>query len=154
METPLFDILRKVQVCNTQRASVAHEINAWAASLAGAWRKSSARWAQALAILADTRAKELEATVATSKAAMWRAAVGDPNSKPAATRPAKLAYRWVKGLAGWTRSPIGSIIANDAVPDDDLDDIDAEQPDGQQLVPSNSDIECSQVPLSDLCTDI
>ena len=45
-----------------------------------------------------------------------------------ATQPKKEAYRWIRGSAGWTRSPIGDPSLNDAVPCgtsaiDELDEI-------------------------------
>ena len=63
-------------LCNSQQESSGSEIKAWAASLAGAWSRLSARWAQSLAMVADTKAKKLEAIVATRRAALWRSAVG------------------------------------------------------------------------------
>ena len=50
----------------------------------------------------------------------------------------------------WSRSPVGSIACNDAVPDEDDDDDDlGVQLDGQLIVSSNSQIDAVQVPLSD-----
>ncbi len=136
-------------LCNSQREAVAPEVRRWAASLAEAWARGSARWANSLAHLADTRAKKLETIVASIRASCWRASIGMvcPNGS---ARPTKLAYRWIQGTAGWSRSPVGNIACNDDVPNEGEEDDDlCAQMDGQHLIPSGSQIDMLQIPLCD-----
>jgi len=37
-------------------------------------------------------------------------------------RPSRLAYRWIRGAAGWSKSPIAEHTYNDSIPDCELDD--------------------------------
>jgi hypothetical protein len=68
----------------------------------------------------------------------------------AAATPTKVAYRWIKGNAGWTQNPAGPIVKNDDVPDEDDLPIAQQQEGSQCLVPSQSQLDQNlEVPLSD-----
>ena len=62
----------------------------------------------------------------------WRTAIGATTSSPVGKTPTRLAYRWLKGLAGWAASPKGPETANDAVPSepDEFDDLQLHQDGG------------------------
>jgi len=80
------------------------------------------------AAIATKNAAVLERKARDNKAACWRAALAAPaeNPKPGPAIPSKLAYRWIRGEASWTKSPVGPQEANDDVPDeDDRDDVPA-----------------------------
>ena len=70
-----------------------------------------------IAHAARARATRIEARVKAAKFRDWRAWLGcGPGSAP--TRLARSGYSWVKGLGGWTRSPIDAAKRNDAADDD------------------------------------
>ena len=46
----------------------------------------------------------------------WRNAIGATTSEACGRAPTRLAYRWVKGLTGWTQSPTGPEQQNDDIP--------------------------------------
>ena len=56
----------------------------------------------------------------------WAEAIGATMCAQKNRGPTKLAYRWVKGITGWSRSQVGKASWNDAVPDEDGDDSDEE----------------------------
>jgi len=72
------------------------------------------------AAIATQKAVKLEKAVRHARLAEWKRSLCT-----SAGAPARAAFQWVKGLAGWKKSPIGSEARNDAVPDDDgeIDDI-------------------------------
>jgi len=75
-----------------------------------------------LAASARRNAKKLEDSVSNMKASEWRHALSVPVAgRQASSRPSKLAFAWVRGLAGWTRSPVGTQQQEDVVPCDDLE---------------------------------
>ena len=75
-----------------------------------------------LAATARRRAKKLEDSVSSKKASEWRHALSIPTAgKQPSSRPSRLAFAWVRGAAGWTRSPTGSQHQEDAVPCEDLE---------------------------------
>jgi hypothetical protein len=135
----------------TLQEEVCQQVTSWAASLQLAWLSPSASWAQSLSFIADVKARKLEAATASLKASRWRAAVGSPNPfTAAAATPTKVAYRWIKGNAGWTQNPAGPIVKNDDVPDEDDLPIAQQQEGSQCLVPSQSQLDQNlEVPLSD-----
>jgi len=113
------------------RSSQSHqkdEVHRWATARGHAAHSGMQIWITSLAKTADAKAKRLEATIATSKRAAWRVAIG-ALAEDGATRvatPTKLAYRWGRGFVKWTPASVGSIALNDAVPQppDDKDDTD------------------------------
>ena len=93
-----------------------------------------------IAHAARARAARIEARVKAAKFRDWRAWLGcGPVSPPA--RLARSGYRWVKGLGGWTRSPIEAAKRNDAAADD-----------ADQLQHSEDDPPC--VDDADLCAGL
>ncbi len=104
---------------NTQRVSLQPQVDSWGISLECAVTHASVQCTRSLTAVADTRAKKAEALTISAPTSHWRQAVGATPEFPRCTpTPTKLAFRWVKGLAGWQHSPIGSSIDNGLVPDD------------------------------------
>ncbi len=104
-------------LCNSQRAEVEPVVRTWAASLHAATCRCSPRWITSLTFVANTKAKLLEEWAHRARVRQWRVALGASTAaQDLAKAPTKLAYRWVKGLAGWQQSPIGDAAANDEVP--------------------------------------
>ena len=46
----------------------------------------------------------------------------EPYKPGAQACPTKYAFRWIRGLAGWQRSPMGKMFENDAVPSEPMED--------------------------------
>mgnify|MGYP000081597618 CR=1 FL=1 len=109
-------------LCNTQRPLVKPLVVSWARSLACAITAQSVRWALSLAQLAETRAKQLEQTVATCRKREWQVKIGARTSHGGKAMLTKLAHRWVKGLAGWMPSPVGELAFEDEDEDGTIDD--------------------------------
>jgi len=68
------------------------------------------------AAIATKRAAALEARLKSARMTEWRRALAIPNPRtglPSGT-PSRLAYQWIKGPTGWTRSPLGCQSLNDA----------------------------------------
>ena len=82
--------------------------------------------------MADLKAKKLEAVSRHERMKAWRTAIGASASAPGSKTPTRLAYRWLKGLAGWAASPKGADTANDEVPaePDEFDDLQLHQDKG------------------------
>ena len=113
------------------------KLGSWAEHHLRAVDSDSRRSAQSLMKLAGKKAKEIESQVRVQKMQEWRNAIGATASGPAARAPTRLAYRWLKGLTGWEKSPLGTEAANDAIPEepneyDDLPELPKEAgPDGE-----------------------
>ena len=108
---------------SAQRAAVGLKMLSWASSLTGAVASSSAYLIESLAKCADAQAKRLEDASRRAHMAHWRLLVGGVAAEArTVAKPTKLAFRWVKGLAGWQHSPIGSTTENDAFPSDPMED--------------------------------
>ena len=56
--------------------------------------------------MADKRANKLEAVARNARLKEWRAMIGATTEGGNAKTPTRLAYRWLKGLTGWARSPV------------------------------------------------
>ena len=136
-------------LCNSKQEELRPSVIAWAESLRGAWCHASVAWATSLWRIADIKAKKLEAAVAASKASHWRQAVGASAASASDATPTRLAYRWIKGIRGWQKSPVGPSQLDDQVPDEDDDGAAPEQLDGQAVVPSTDQSEDLEVPMSD-----
>ena len=65
-------------------------------------------------------AAKLEAEVSAKAIASWKAWLGPQAPKHAAAPicPGRGAFRWLRGIAGWTKSAIGPDAANESLPDD------------------------------------
>ena len=109
-------------LCNTQRPLVKPLVASWARSLMGAITAQSVRWALSLAQLAETRARQLEQTVASCRKREWQVKIGARTSEGGKAMPTKLAHRWVKGLAGWMPSPVGELALEDEDDEGIIDD--------------------------------
>eukprot|EP00973_Karenia_brevis_P096338 12431495-Karenia_brevis.AAC.1 len=102
------------------RQSLAPEVAKWVASLQAAAKLRCIRWIMSLEVLADTRAKKLEAAMAKCRLTEWKIAVGaTPDRSDGVRRLTKAGFRWVKGIAKWRSSPIGPNALNDGVPQPD-----------------------------------
>ena len=76
---------------------------------------------RSLASLAANRAAKIEARVRTARLAGYRKAL-TATSIPLAVAsgvPSRLAFRYVRGISGWARSPIGPETNDDSTPDAD-----------------------------------
>ena len=103
------------------------ELDSWASHFNRADVAESERWLLALVGIADKKAAKLEAEAKHKRLQDWRTAVGATPVAGVRT-PTRLAYRWLKGLAGWSKSPTGSDSANDAVPEEpERNDDDSQQ---------------------------
>ena len=103
-----------------------------------------------LAAILTKKAATIEAALKGKAAASWRAALSTvAPGGTASGAPSRLAYRWIKGTTGWTRSPTGSQDYNDAVPD--IDEID-EAP-GHLIEPVSVPPRI-WAPGSPVCTDV
>ena len=71
-----------------------------------------------LAAVARGAARRMEAQTRARGLAEWRQWLTSPadTAQQGPARPSRGAYRWVRGLAGWSRSPVGLSSQNDAVP--------------------------------------
>lgn len=103
----------------SQRESVSRQVLSWGTAFRAAVTASSISWMRSLARLADIHAKHLESAALNARMKEWRVCIGAKASLAGGlAKPSKMAYRWVRGLAGWQQNPIGDIEENDAVPDD------------------------------------
>jgi len=77
-----------------------------------------------LTALAIQRAVKVERSVKARKASSWRQALAAPSAAGQAplAAPSRLAFAWVRGSTGWSKSPVGAQALNDDVPDDTFDD--------------------------------
>ena len=88
------------------------------------WAMVSSFWSRnfggmsVLSQVAILRATSLESKARAAAATAWRSWLGDGRTIDATSNPSKHAYRWIRGLVGWTKSPIGSTALNDAIPSD------------------------------------
>ncbi len=70
-----------------------------------------------LRTVATIKAKKAEAAQLSSKIHDWKVCIGAKTARAGEVpRPTRLAFRWVKGLTGWQKSPIGPASANHSVP--------------------------------------
>jgi len=71
--------------------------------------------------MADGKAMKTEAATRKGRALSWKNwLAGEVSGYQGGARlPSKHAFQWVRGMAGWVKSPIGWQNQNDAVPDDD-----------------------------------
>ena len=56
------------------------------------------------------------------KAIEWRHALSAPTGPGIFGTPSKLAFRWIRGPAGWQKSPVGPEAYNLEVPDEEVND--------------------------------
>ena len=80
---------------------------------------------RSLAALAGKRAAKIESAVQRSRLADYRHALQAPCFQRVGTvrAPSRLAFRYVRGISGWSRSPIADDSHDDVIPDaDDIDD--------------------------------
>jgi hypothetical protein len=86
----------------TQRKSEEGAVLKWANAFWNATRSGAASTAKGLTQLAGAKAKKIEAAIRRDRLARWKCCIGatahDNTWQP---RPSKLAYSWVRGLAGW-----------------------------------------------------
>ena len=104
------------------------DVCSWAKHYKQACEQSTDKVRKNLANLADKRASKLEATARADKLKHWRAAIGATANQQGQKTPSKLAYRWLKGLAGWEKSPLGRESQNEAIPEEPEDQDDLEAP--------------------------
>ena len=138
-------------LCNSSRAELHPLVQHFAQSLQAAAESRSGHWLGSLGKLAAKKAKKLEEVTAKRRTSEWRIAVGGKAPETGGTvRPTRLAYSWVRGIAGWVPAPVGSIQCNDEVPQDPELEDDWDQGDGEAIIPSTaSDRVLAEVPLAD-----
>ena len=100
------------------------------AAIDALWRNELAAARHLCSIAREKATKIEDSTRALQQRQVREHFTGGPekNFGVRATQPKKEAYRWIRGSAGWTRSPIGDPSLNDAVPCgtsaiDELDEI-------------------------------
>ena len=89
-------------------------LNSWACSFKLACAARSTQWVTSLATCARTKAAAIELATLKARKQAWSAAIG-AGSEPNSTGPTRLAYRWVRGLTGWTKCSVGPAALNDEV---------------------------------------
>ena len=93
-------------------------IRAWRVAVFEQLLKGDLVHVQRLTAIARGNARVLEARARAKGLADWRQWLSVPaaggRAGPAA--PSRGAYQWIRGLAGWTRSPVGDASLNEAVP--------------------------------------
>ena len=87
------------------------------------YRAAEAQQWQCLRGIAEALRKKArleEQALERARQADWLGAIGYTGLAPKGFgfRPSRLGFRWVRGTAGWLRSPIGPQLAEDLVPDD------------------------------------
>ena len=137
-------------LCNSARPAVQPQVDAWSIALSHAINIRNFHWLDSLKMVADIKAAKLEASVASSRIKAWKVKIGALPAQEGGTKtPTKCAYRWVKGVAGWSPNPVGTIADNDAVPqyaEDDVIDVD----NGEALIQAaQATASTDAVPLSD-----
>ena len=98
-----------------------------------------------LAGLADKRAAKLESAARLEKMQSWRTAIGATADSQKTKAPSRLAYRWLKGLTGWSKSPLGPERLNENVPDEPEEHDDLEAPHCGQGKPEFSGTSSTQI---------
>jgi len=111
--------LTKVIDCfpKSARNDLTEHFSNFAASFQLAVDLGSATWLRSLASLAARKAELIENTVLVMRRAHWKHMVGVTveDGSTRAPRPTKAAYRYIRGVDGWTTSPIGDNKFNDNV---------------------------------------
>ena len=137
-------------LCNSLRADIQPQVDAWAAAFDKAVAAGSLHWLASLHTVAKIKAAKLEAQVAAARLKEWKQRLGAiPSEQGGFKRPTKAAYRWLRGPTGWQPSQIGSISQNDDVPmaGDDFFDCDNEE---EALIPVGGQVSTdAKIPLSD-----
>ena len=101
------------------------QLTRWAKQCNAAQVAKSSAWIKRLVDVADNKKqKKLESEAKHKRMSEWREAIGATNNNSRRTSPTRLAYRWLKGITGWTKSPLGPESANEAVPDEPDDEAD------------------------------
>ena len=102
------------------------ELQTWAKHFSRAVDADTINWLSKLQQISDKEAKKLEAGTRNARLKEWRAMIGATTEGGKPKAPTRFAYRWLKGLGGWTRSPVSDNKFNDAVPhlEDDNDNND------------------------------
>ena len=103
------------------------DLGRWAERFASTRATSAERTMRQLIGLADNKGKKFEAMARHERMRSWRDAIGATSKNGTPTR---LAYRWLKGLTGWTRSPLGDEKRNEDVPAEPDADEDADAGEG------------------------
>ena len=96
----------------------------WDAAMGSAVSACALATVRSLAALAVRRAEKIEATTKAAKLADYRHALAAPGEHRTAMvrAPSRIAFRYVRGVGGWSRTPIERTTCEDDVPDaDDLD---------------------------------
>ena len=97
--------------------------------------------------IADLKAKAFEARTARVRKENWQKVVGCSASSGVGKLPTRFAFQWIKGPAGWAKSPMGSI-QDEQVQHSIVDDL----PDGSSLEIHAQSGHNNVVPLNDQAT--
>ena len=99
----------------------AQAVNRWSEAFPRAVAGRHVRLLDSLAQAADNRASKLEnATNKVRQAEFRNALSGNRSSFRGHGHPTRLAFRFVRGLQGWSQSPIGSAEHEEYVPDEEF----------------------------------
>ena len=89
----------------------------WIISTIGLIANSNFEVAHEMVSIAKQKAEAIEMGVRRARQMQWREWLKGPAiGANTARAPTKEAFRWVKGIAGWSKSPIGTIQQNEACP--------------------------------------
>ncbi|CAK0861050.1 unnamed protein product, partial [Prorocentrum cordatum] len=117
----------------TQRAGrapgeVSEAMRAWAAAFGHARQSRGPTALRSLAAEAAKHAQRIERAVSGARLASYHGALAAPGgsraARPWASAPGELAFRYVRGIGGWSRSPLGDPRCDEDIPD--ADDMDSE----------------------------
>ena len=136
------------EIPRATRAEHGDSFGSWSQGFMAAIRTGTTAWSESLSRLADKKAEKLERATAKHRSAHWRSLIGaTTGTTQCSARPTSFAYRWVKGLAGWTPSQVDLDSWHDGVP------YEGEEADEDELVSHAGRHDCTiSVPLSDQAT--
>ena len=97
-------------------------VRAWCTQADAAITKGELAKAEKLVATMTKKAKKMEDAESKARQKEWvkaltRTTAHTPSDSGHGKQLSKLAFRWIKGLAGWTRSSVGSTLDEAAIPD-------------------------------------
>ena len=133
-----------------------NQVTTWTKQWLKATANNNTRAASHLTRQAAEKGKNLESKARAERMTRWRNAIGATSSTPHTKTPTRLAYRWLKGLTGWSKSPLGDEASNKVIPEepDEVDELGpGAGPEASRTYKGNADIQvrCGSARLTPLC---